>query len=68
MVSLRIERGYLVSEDMESEQHSGYLNSNWREVSSDRKESIISSQINQKKMGRKKKIVRMNCWLSSKFM
>ena len=68
MVSLRIERGYLVSEDMESEQHSGYLNSKWREVSSDRKESIISSQINQKKMGRKKKIVRMNCWLSSKFM
>lgn len=49
MVSLRKERGYLVSEGMESEQHSECLNSRQREVNSDRKESTILSQINQEK-------------------
>lgn len=54
MVSLRKERGYLVSEGMESEQHSECLNSRQREVNSDRKESTILSQINQEKIGKEK--------------
>lgn len=69
MVSLRIEKGYLVRRARNKNSIGKYLNSKWREVNSDRKE-IILSQIIQKKMGEEKRMdmARISHCLLSKFM